>query len=348
MAAELVTFESATTAKASEVNGNFQTLKAGLEANAAAIQNISLTPGPQGIQGPAGPTGAKGSIGATGATGPTGATGVAGPAGPTGATGPAGPTGATGPAGPTGATGAAGADGTNGAPGAQGPQGLQGLQGIAGPAGETGATGPQGPAGAGSDPVATVDVACPGQSIQDALTAAPSGVLTINVTGSCVENLMIGRSNVLINGGGTTVLNHAGGDGPVVQIFGASNIEITSMTINAGANTALAMESASVSIADSVVSSVGHDFFAAVVDHSRLKLKNTQVSHTTAVDESGAMLVFNTSALVLGGGNSISSSGGGFGDGLTIAANSTMTKALDALDTDEIIGEGTALRIEGA
>lgn len=47
------TFTSGTTAKASEVNANFQALT-------NAINNIQLTPGPQGLQGPAGPTGATG------------------------------------------------------------------------------------------------------------------------------------------------------------------------------------------------------------------------------------------------------------------------------------------------
>jgi len=65
------------------------------------LDNIALTPGPQGDQGPQGDTGPAGADGATGATGATGS-------GATGATGPAGLTGSTG------ATGPAGADGTLG------------------------------------------------------------------------------------------------------------------------------------------------------------------------------------------------------------------------------------------
>jgi len=78
------------------------------------LENIELTPGPQGATGPVGPAGADGATGPTradgaggttgltGATGPAGATGTKGTAGDDGATGPAGATGPTGPAGPVG------------------------------------------------------------------------------------------------------------------------------------------------------------------------------------------------------------------------------------------------------
>lgn len=80
-AAELVTFQSGTTASAEAVNGNFSALNADTAANAAAIEAISLTPGPAGPQGVAGPQGPAGPQGEVGATGPQGATGPAGPAG---------------------------------------------------------------------------------------------------------------------------------------------------------------------------------------------------------------------------------------------------------------------------
>ncbi len=62
-------------------------------ATQAAINAISLTPGPAGPTGAQGPKGDKGDTGATGATGPTGAMGLTGPAGATGATGAQGPAG---------------------------------------------------------------------------------------------------------------------------------------------------------------------------------------------------------------------------------------------------------------
>ncbi|WP_345974016.1 hypothetical protein [Sulfurimonas sp. HSL3-7] len=77
------TFESGTTAKASEVNANFSTLQNGVNENdtrlTAAdtalqqqIDNIQLIPGPQGPQGIAGPQGHQGEQGPVGPEGPAG------------------------------------------------------------------------------------------------------------------------------------------------------------------------------------------------------------------------------------------------------------------------------------
>ena len=91
-AAPLVTFSNGSTADANDVNANFSELE-------TRINNISLTPGPAGPQGPAGvagPAGPQGPAGMSGATGPAGPQGPAGPAGAKGDPGPAGPAGADG------------------------------------------------------------------------------------------------------------------------------------------------------------------------------------------------------------------------------------------------------------
>lgn len=72
------------------------------------LNNIELTPGPQG---PKGDTGAQGPKGDTGATGPAGKDGSNGKDGATGATGPQGPAGKDGAQGPAGADGKNGTDG---------------------------------------------------------------------------------------------------------------------------------------------------------------------------------------------------------------------------------------------
>jgi hypothetical protein len=99
----------------------------GLDALAAQVATIELTPGPQGEQGE------------TGAQGPQG---VQGPTGPQGEIGAQGPQGVQGPTGPQGETGA---------------QGPQGVQGPTGPQGETGAQGPEGPPGVSFDWLAESD-----------------------------------------------------------------------------------------------------------------------------------------------------------------------------------------------
>lgn len=111
------------------------------------LQNIELTPGPQGEKGEKGDTGAQGPKGETGSQGPKGDAGEQGIQGPKGEQGEKGDTGAQGPKGDTGATGPAGKDGSNGkdgATGATGPQGPAGKDGAQGPAGADGKNGTDG------------------------------------------------------------------------------------------------------------------------------------------------------------------------------------------------------------
>lgn len=115
-----------------------------------------------------------------------GAVGPQGPAGPKGETGAQGPqglkgdTGAQGPQGLKGDTGAQGPQGLKGDTGAQGPQGLKGETGATGPQGPAGGQGPQGPAGQ-SVSVAVIPVGdqrCPGGG-----AAISAGGVTANVCG---------------------------------------------------------------------------------------------------------------------------------------------------------------------
>ena len=88
-----------------------------------AIEDIELTPGPQGDTGLTGADGERGPIGVTGAVG------------------------AQGPVGDTGAVGERGLIGVTGAIGEQGPIGDTGAAGEQGPVGDTGAVGERGPIG---------------------------------------------------------------------------------------------------------------------------------------------------------------------------------------------------------
>lgn len=123
------------------------------------LNNVELTPGPQGEKGEKGEKGDKGETGEIGEQGPKGDTGQQGPPGeqgiqgeigpqgPKGDTGeqgiqgPEGPQGIQGPKGDTGEQGPQGErgiQGEKGEQGIQGPQGIQGVQGIQGPKGDTG------------------------------------------------------------------------------------------------------------------------------------------------------------------------------------------------------------------
>lgn len=310
--AELVAFEQGTTARASEVNSNFEALNSEIQTNSAAIENISLTPGP------AGPTGA------------TGATGAPGPAGATGPTGPTGPKGDQGIAGPA------------------GPKGDQGVAGPEGPVGPQGPEGPQGPPGAGGNlGTATVAVDCgAGGSIQNALDTEPGGILTINVSGTCSENLSIARSNVIIDGGGAATISVTASPG--IHIFGAANVEINNIAVNGGANTALVLDGSQLSIQSTSIESTGHDFFAVVVDHSKLAMTGSAITHTSPLEQDGVLVALNNSAVTLNGGNTLSTDGLDV-EAVIIAANSTLTKGFDAASPDTISSSGgLGLLVEGA
>lgn len=87
------------------------------------INNIELTPGPQGPIGPKGDTGPQGERGIQGPKGDVGPQGLQGEKGDRGDIGPMGPQGPKGDKGDT---------------GLQGPQGERGLQGVQGPKGDKG------------------------------------------------------------------------------------------------------------------------------------------------------------------------------------------------------------------
>lgn len=136
-----------------------ETLEAQVLALQAALLNIQLTPGPQGIQGLPGADGAQGLSGAQGVQGIQGPQGVQGEVGPQGVQGLQGDSGPQGPIGTQGLQGEAGLQGPQGPQGLQGetglqgpigpqgPQGVQGLQGDAGPQGLQGEVGAQGDVG---------------------------------------------------------------------------------------------------------------------------------------------------------------------------------------------------------
>ena len=108
------------------------------------INNIELTPGPQGPIGPKGDTGPQGERGIQGPKGDVGPQGLQGEKGDRGDIGPMGPQGPKGDKGDTGLQGPQGLQGEKGDRGDTGPQGpqgergLQGIQGVQGPKGDKG------------------------------------------------------------------------------------------------------------------------------------------------------------------------------------------------------------------
>jgi hypothetical protein len=89
-----------------------------------------------------------------------------------------------------------------------------------------------------------VSVDCtPGNNISDALAAHAdgTGLLTIRVTGTCTESVVIARSNVVLEGGAASVIQT-----PPNNIYGvsivdnASNVTLRNLTVNGGTAAILA------------------------------------------------------------------------------------------------------------
>jgi len=113
-----------------------QALEEKLTALEEKLNNIQLTPGPQGLKGD------RGDIGEKGQQGEQGLQGIQGEIGLQGSRGDKGDAGEQGLAGQTGLTGLQGLKGDKGDVGEQGLQGLVGLEGPQGLQGEIGPTGP--------------------------------------------------------------------------------------------------------------------------------------------------------------------------------------------------------------
>jgi len=120
------------------------------DANDITIPDITVFPGPQGVQGSQGLIGSQGVIGSQGSTGSQGTQGLIGSQGSTGSQGVIGSQGINGSQGATGlqgGTGAQGFIGSQGSAGIQGTTGLQGAIGSQGSVGSQGIVGSQGSAG---------------------------------------------------------------------------------------------------------------------------------------------------------------------------------------------------------
>lgn len=261
-AAELVTFESGTPAVAADVNANFEALNSETQANAQAIADIELTPGPAGPQGIAGPQGPQGVAGEAGPQGPVGPQGVSGETGPQGVAGPTGPEGPQGPAGPTGPQGPAGASADTAVTDALATRvtNLESFQADV----EAFLT-----AGTVSDPF-VVDVDCAIDDLQATFEdLPPSGSVLINLTGICVGDYTLRRSNVTLFGSSTANAVITG----TLALINARSVVLRNFSVNATDVSALRMiDGAGALIAGALLTSTSFD---ANVDLSTVFMRNS-------------------------------------------------------------------------
>lgn len=131
--------------------------------------------------------------------------------------GPPGIVGPTGPAGATGAAGAAGATGGTGATGSAGATGATGSTGATGPTGATGATGPVGPSAVGSPNSRSLTLATAFQATDSTRPAivsvnlASTSSLTLSGGTTASADIVIGSTNAVASGTGTTIGKYSNG-----------------------------------------------------------------------------------------------------------------------------------------
>ncbi|MCH2097562.1 MAG: pentapeptide repeat-containing protein [Pseudomonadales bacterium] len=220
-------FEPNTPARAEDVNDNFEGINNEIQAIAEALEEIELTPGPQGaaglqgLPGDAGPQGPQGEQGLQGEQGPQGIQGIAGEIGP---------------------------QGPQGEQGLQGEQGPQGIQGIAG---EIGPQGPQGEQGQKGDAGLPGEAGAPGAGITGAsivngeLTLTLSDASTITASGTIPPQGEQGEAGPQGDAGEQ---GPAGPEGPQ----GAAGAGVTSASLVAGQLT-LTLSDATTIVADGVL-----------------------------------------------------------------------------------------------
>lgn len=247
-AADLTVFESGTPAVAADVNANFEALNAETAANAAAIAEIELTPGP---------------VGATGPQGPAGAVGPAGPQGPAGADGAVGPAGPAGPAGQAADTAAVEANTTNISAIDTRVENLETFQTEVNTLLDTGTP---------DDPFIE-DVNCAADDLQESFDELPpSGRVRINLSSTCVGDFTLRRADVQIVGTGA---GNSGISGSLT-LDKANGTILQSLSVDATDGTALSIiNSSSAFLIGARITSTSAD---AAINLSTILVRNSALA----------------------------------------------------------------------
>lgn len=149
----------------------------------------------------------------------------------------------------------------------------------------------------------TINVNCPKESITKALSHVdPALPVTINVSGTCIENLVIiGYTNVsLIGANGAALQDASGGQLPVVQIGDSLRVEVDNFTITGGITGIQCLEFSTCWAGNNTVQSVTGDGIG--ISRSRAHLGGNTIQNNA-----GRGLVVQDGATVLSWGDVITS-----------------------------------------
>jgi hypothetical protein len=193
---------------------------------------------------------------------------------------------------------------------------------------------------------ATINVACPGQSLQTAIDSA-SPQDTINVTGTCSENILIRnhRVSLIISGGGVATVNGPDTSKPNFDVRGKA-INITGFTITGGENGINVQRSANAVIFNNIIQNTGNRgiavsqlAFAAIFDNTIQNNPDDGIRLSTGAT---AHIGFNFPSDASIPGNVIQNNGG---RGIFVNRNSTVRAVKNMIknnvDDGVLIGGGS-------
>lgn len=159
----------------------------------------------------------------------------------------------------------------------------------------------------------TVAVACPGQSLQAAVSAAQGGDV-INVTGTCTENISIrnDQSRLTIDGQGTAMVTGTGGSTATFNVKG-KGILIKRFTINGTQSGVMVNRGANATISNNTIQNatstgiwVGENAQATITSNI---IQNNALDGIAIYESASARIGFNSATDAVASPNTIQNNG---------------------------------------
>ena len=160
---------------------------------------------------------------------------------------------------------------------------------------------------------ATINIACPGQTLQSGIDAANPGD-TVSVTGACVENIIIRneKQRFTISGSGGASVTGASSSSPVFNVRG-KGIVIQGFTISGGSNTVWVNRGSNAVIDNNTIQNgtfrgilVSNNAFAVITNNT---IQNNTLDGIQVADTGNANIGFNLGTDTSASPNTITGNG---------------------------------------
>lgn len=195
----------------------------------------------------------------------------------------------------------------------------------------------------GSSSIHHIAVDCSSESIMDALDEVPAfGWVQLDISGTCTENVTLSRNQTILQGGvGASIEGQTAGQGAITVTGGANNVAVNSLGIENGAGHGLVVLHGASVLAQGLT----------VQNNAGIGIKvglgsNMYIAGGTQVTGAGdaAVLVHDSSHLVVDGGGNVFNSNIGGKDGTITVYRTSSAKIMDTLNINNT-GGGRALYV---